>query len=129
MVEDVALRATVSAPSHSCQEEIVGMLEQLVNPPPTAMSPSLCNLFHPVEDIWTLGIFRSENEQLIGHELIKALRKLKLSKIPLSPSSLHESPSKNEANVVHLKGNHSSYRQRKVNTNLENQALKWYKIC
>jgi hypothetical protein len=47
--------------------------------------------------------------------LIKALRKFKLSRIPyLSSFCHHESPLNKEANVVHLKGNQSSYGQRKV---------------
>jgi hypothetical protein len=51
----------------------------------------------------------------VGHKLIKALREFKLSKVPpLSSSSRHESSSDIEATVVHLKGNQSSYRQRKA---------------
>jgi hypothetical protein len=77
------------------------MLEKLANLPPTTMSLSLCNVLHLVNGIQTLGMFKSEYEQLIRHELIKALRKLKLSEIPhLSPSSCHESPSNNETNGV-----------------------------
>jgi hypothetical protein len=51
-------------------------------------------------------LFKSEEEQLVGHDLIKALSELKLSSIPpLSPSDRHESPSDNEAVVVQMKGN------------------------
>jgi hypothetical protein len=47
----------------------------------------------------------------VGHELIEALSKFKLSKVPpLSPSSRHESSSNFEAIVVHPKENQSSYR-------------------
>jgi hypothetical protein len=60
-------------------------------------------------------IFRSEEEQLIGHELIKDLRNLKLSTVPpMFPSSRHETLSNNEAFVVHLKGNQSYDRQRRL---------------
>jgi hypothetical protein len=55
-------------------------------------------------------MFRSEDEQLIGYELIKALKNFKLSLVsPLSPSISHESSSSNEAMVVHPKGTHSCY--------------------
>jgi hypothetical protein len=54
------------------------------------------------------GMFRSEDEQLMGHKLIKTLREFMLS------SSRHESSSDIEAIVVHPKENQSSYRQRKT---------------
>jgi hypothetical protein len=67
-------------------------------------------------------IFRSEEEQLIGHELIKDLRNLKLSTVPpMSPSSRHETLSNNEAFVVHLKGNQSYDRQQR----LKIKSRKW----
>jgi hypothetical protein len=51
-------------------------------------------------------IFKSDEEQLVGHKLIKDLRNLKLSAVPpISPSSHHESLSNNEAFVAHLKDN------------------------
>jgi hypothetical protein len=50
----------------------------------------------------------------VGHNLIKALKEFELSKVPpLFFSSRHESSSNIEA-TVHLKGNLSSYRQRKA---------------
>jgi hypothetical protein len=60
MVEEAALGATDGAPGRSFQEEVADMVEQLANPPQTAMSPSLCNLLYLIEDIQTLGMFRSE---------------------------------------------------------------------
>jgi hypothetical protein len=51
MVEEVVLGATVGALGRSCQEEVPDMVGQLANPPPIAMSSSLCNPLHPVEDI------------------------------------------------------------------------------
>jgi hypothetical protein len=69
----------------------------------------------PFKDIQTPVMVRSEEEQLVGYEFIKALRNLKLSMVPhLSLSSRHESPSNNEAIVVHLNGNQSYDRQKKV---------------
>jgi hypothetical protein len=69
----------------------------------------------PFKDIQTPVMVRSEEEQLVGYEFIKALRNLKLSMVPhLSLSSRHESPSNNEAIVVHLNGNQSYDRQQKV---------------
>jgi hypothetical protein len=51
----------------------------------------------------------------VGHELIEALNKFKLSKVsPLSPSSHHESSSSFKAIVVYLKENQSFYRRRKA---------------
>jgi hypothetical protein len=51
------------------------------------MSPGLSNPL-PLVDIQTPEILRSEEEQFVGHELIEALSKFKLSKVtPLSPSS------------------------------------------
>jgi hypothetical protein len=117
MVEDVALGASVGALFHSCQEDAVGMVEQLANTPPSVMSPCLSNLLPSVEDIHTLVLFKSEDEQLVGHELIKALRSFKLSMVSsLSPStsSCHQSFSNNETIVVHLKEIQSFYPRRKV---------------
>jgi hypothetical protein len=55
-------------------------------------------------DIHTPEMFKSEDEQLVGHELIIALSKFKLSNVPpLSPSSRHESSSSFETIVVHPK--------------------------
>jgi hypothetical protein len=91
------------------------MVEQMTNPPSSAMSPCLVNLPLPLENIQTPMLFRSEEEQLVGHDLIKALSKLKLSTVPpLSPSGHHESPSGNEVLVVQPKSNQSSNRQRKL---------------
>jgi hypothetical protein len=60
-------------------------------------------------------MFRSEEEQLVGHELIKALRNFKLSLVsPLSPSNRHESSLNSEAIVVHLKWTQSRYPRRKI---------------
>jgi hypothetical protein len=68
-----------------------------------------------LENIQTPMLFKSEEEQLVGHDLIKALNELKLSSIPpLSPSGRHESPLDNEAVVVQMKGNQSYNRQRKL---------------
>jgi hypothetical protein len=59
-------------------------------------------------------MFRSKDEQLVGHELIKALRNFKLSSVsPLSPSNRHESSLNNEAIVVHSKGTPSCYPRRR----------------
>jgi hypothetical protein len=110
MIEEAALGTTIAAPGHSFYEEIAIMVEQHANPPPTAMLPCLSNPL-PHVDIQTPEIFRSEEEQLVGHELIEALSKFKLSKVPpLSPFSHHESSSNFEAIVVHPKENQSSYR-------------------
>jgi hypothetical protein len=108
------------------------MVEQLDSPPPIAMSPFLRKPLPPV-DIQTPKMFRSEDEQLVGHDLIEALSKFKLSKIPpLSPFSHHESSSSFEAIIIQPKEKQSSYRQRKVkstlNPSLGNQALKWSEI-
>jgi hypothetical protein len=104
------------------QEKIVVMVEQLANPPPIGMSLCLNNLLPPVE-IQTLEMFRSEDEQLVGHELVEALRKFKLSKVPpLSPSSRHESFLNFKTTIVHLKGN--SYRQRNVKSNYRKLGFK-----
>jgi hypothetical protein len=101
------------------------MVEQSANPPPTAMSPCLSNPLLPIEDIQTLGMFRSEDEQLVGDELIEALRKPKLSKVPpLSLSSRHQSSSSFETTVVPPKGNQSSFRQRKVKFKSRKQGFK-----
>jgi hypothetical protein len=86
------------------------MVEQQANPPLTAMSSCLSNPLSPI-DIQIPKIFRSEEEQLVRHELIEVLSKFKLSKVPyLFPSSHHESSSNFEAIVVHPKENQSSYR-------------------
>jgi hypothetical protein len=115
MVEETTMRAIVDVSLHSCHEKVASMVEQMTNPPPTVMLPCLGNLPLPFENIQTPILFRSKDEQLVGHELIKALRNLELSMIPhLSPSSHHESPSHNEALVVQSKGNQSYNRQRKL---------------
>jgi hypothetical protein len=114
MVEDAALGTTISAPGCSCQEEIVVMVKQLDNSPLIVMSPCLSKPLPPV-NIQTPEMFRSEDEQLVEHELIEALSKFKLSNMPpLSSSSRHESSSSFEAIVVPPKENQKSYRQRKV---------------
>jgi hypothetical protein len=62
-------------------------------------------------------LFISEDEQLVGLELIKALRSFKLSMVPpLSPSTLscHESSSNNETIVLHPKEIQSFYPRRNV---------------
>jgi hypothetical protein len=59
----------------------------------------------------------------VGHELIEALSKFKLSNVPpLPPSSLHESSSSFKAIVVHSKEKQSSYYidRGKLNPSLEN---------
>jgi hypothetical protein len=90
------------------------MVEQLDNPPPIDMSLCLSKPLPPI-NIQTPEMFRSEDEQLVGHKLIEVLSKFKLSKVPpLSPSSRHESSMSFEAIIVHPKENQSSYRQRKV---------------
>jgi hypothetical protein len=114
MVEETAFGTTIVALGHSFQEEMAVMMEQQANPPPTAMSPGLSNSLPPV-DIKTSKIFKSEEEQLVGYELIEALSKFKLSNVPpLSSSSRHKSSSNFKAIIVHTKENQSSYRQRKV---------------
>jgi hypothetical protein len=61
----------------------------------------------------------------VGHELIEALSKFKLSKVPpLSPSSRHDSSSNFEAIVVHPKEIQSSYRQRKVKSKSRKPGFK-----
>jgi hypothetical protein len=110
MVEEAALGASVGTPCRSCNEEVVSMVEQPTNPPPTTLSLCLSNLLLPIEDIQTPVMFRSEDEQLAGHELIKALRNFKLSSVsPLSPSNRHEPSLNNEAIVVHSKETQSCY--------------------
>jgi hypothetical protein len=98
MVEETALGATVGALFHSYQEEVAGMVEQLPNPPPSSLFSCLSShIQSPVG-------FRSEEEQSVGYELFKALRKLKLSSVPPLPSSsYHESSSNSEAIIVHPK--------------------------
>jgi hypothetical protein len=108
MVEEAIMGAMIDMSIHSCKKKVAGMVVQLANPPSTAMSPCLDNLPHPFIDIQTPVMFRSEEEQLVGHELIKSLSTFKLSLVPpLSPSSCHESPPSNNATVVHPKGNQS----------------------
>jgi hypothetical protein len=110
MVAEAALGASAGVSFLSCQEEVVGMVEQLAYPPLLAISPDLSSLLPSVEDIQTPMVFQSEEEQLVGHKLFKALRNFKLSTVPpLSPSNHHESPSNNEANVVLPKGTQSCY--------------------
>jgi hypothetical protein len=101
------------------------MVVQLANPLSTAMSSCLDNLSHPFADIQTLVMFRSENDQLVGHELIKALSIFKLSLVPpLSPSSRHESPPNINAIVVHPKSNQSHFRQKKFKFKSRNPGFK-----
>jgi hypothetical protein len=70
-------------------------------------------------------MFRSEDEQLVGHELIEALSKFKLSNVPhLSSSSCHESSLSFKAIVVHSKENQSSYRQRKAKSKSKKTCFK-----
>jgi hypothetical protein len=108
MVAEATNGAMVNVPLHSCLEKLVNMVDQLANRPPIARSPCLSNFPPPFKDIQTPVMVRSEEEQLVGYEFIKALRNLKLSMVPhLSLSSRHESPSNNEAIVVHLNGNQS----------------------
>jgi hypothetical protein len=74
----------------------------------------LANLPPPREDFQTPLIFRSEDEQLVGYELIKALLISKLSLLsPLSPISHRESLLNNEVLVAHPKGKQSCDRRRK----------------
>jgi hypothetical protein len=92
----------------------------LEHAPPSPVPSRETRESDPAFKDWTVQavdpeMFRSEEEQLVGHKLIKALREFKLSKVPpLSSSSRHESSSDIEATVVHPKGNQSSYRQRKA---------------
>jgi hypothetical protein len=105
MVEGAAMGVTIDVPFHYCHEKVAGMAEHMANPPLTAMLPCLGNLPLPLENIQMPMLFRSEDEQLVGHNLIKDLSNLKLSAVPpLSPSGHHESPSDNEALVVQSKG-------------------------
>jgi hypothetical protein len=61
----------------------------------------------------------------VGHELIEALSKFNLSKVPpLSPSSHHESSSCFEAIVLHLRENPSSHHQRKVKSKSRKSCFK-----
>jgi hypothetical protein len=124
MVEEATLGTTIATPGCSFQEEITILVEQQANPPLIAMSPGLSNPLPPI-DIKTPEIFRSEEEQLVTYDLIEALSKFKLSKVPpLSPSSHHESSSNFEAIVVHRKENQSSYRQRKVKSKTRKPCFK-----
>jgi hypothetical protein len=84
MVEEVALGITIAALSRSCQEEIAVTVEQLDNPPLITMSPCLSKLL-PSVDIQTPQIFRSEDEQLVGHELIEALNISSCLRYPFAP--------------------------------------------
>jgi hypothetical protein len=124
MVDEAALGTTITALGRSFQQEIAVMVEQQANSPPTAMPSCLSNPL-PIVDIQTPEIFRSEEEQLVGHELIQALSKFKLSKVPpLSPSSRHDSSLNFEAIVVHLKEIQSSYRHRKVKSKSKKSGFK-----
>jgi hypothetical protein len=70
-------------------------------------------------------IYIGEEEQLVGYELFKILRNLKLSLVPpLSLFSHHESLSNNEAFVVHPKDNQSYDRQRKLKIKLRKPSFK-----
>jgi hypothetical protein len=101
MVEEATMRATVDMSVRSSKKKVAGMVVHLANPLPIAMSSCLDNP-HSFTNIQSPVMFISEDEQLIGHELIKALSTFKLSLVPpLSPSSRHESPPNNNAIVVH----------------------------
>jgi hypothetical protein len=66
MVEDAVLKTTIAAPGRSCQEKITVMVEQVDNPHLIVMSSCLSKPLPPI-DIQTPKIFRSEDEQLVGH--------------------------------------------------------------
>jgi hypothetical protein len=101
MVEEAAMGATVDVSLNSLYEKVANMVEQMANPPLTAMSTCLSNLPLPLENIQVPILLRSEEEQLIEHDLIKPLSNLKLSTVPpFSLSRRHESPSDNEVLVV-----------------------------
>jgi hypothetical protein len=68
MVEKVAIGAMIGMPFFSCHEKVVGMMEQMANSPPAAMSACLGNLPPSLDDIQTPMISISEEEQLVGHE-------------------------------------------------------------
>jgi hypothetical protein len=62
----------------------------------------------PIEEIHSPLLLRSETEQLVGQELIKALSDLKQLPIaPLSPQGQQHSSSLKESNVEHLVGTQS----------------------
>jgi hypothetical protein len=73
VIEEAALGATIDVLFGSSQEEVAGMVEQLTNRPPAVMPPCLGTPLPSVEDTQTPVTIRSEDEQLIGHELIRAL--------------------------------------------------------
>jgi hypothetical protein len=74
----------------------------------------LGNLPPSREDFQTPLIFRSKKEQLVGYELIKALRISMLSLLSTLSSITHyESLLNNEALIVHPKDKQSRDRQRK----------------
>jgi hypothetical protein len=99
------------------------MVEQLPNPPPSSMSPCLSShIQSPVG-------FRSEEEQSVGYELLKALRKFKLFLVPPLPSSnRHESPQTTKQLLYIQKGIRVTIDEEKVKSNLGNQTLKWFGI-
>jgi hypothetical protein len=80
----------------------------------TSPTVILGNLPPPREDFQTPLIFRSKKEQLVGYELIKALRISMLSLLSTLSSITHyESLLNNEALIVHPKDKQSRDRQRK----------------
>jgi hypothetical protein len=70
MVDEAVIGAMIDVSFHSCHEKVAGMVGQMAILPPNVVSPCLDNLPHLLEDIHTPMIFRSEEEQLVGHELI-----------------------------------------------------------
>lgn len=74
-------------------------------PPSTATPPRVVNNHIPSEELQTPVLLRSETEQLVGQELIKALSNFKQSMVaPLSPHSRHDTSSEKETVVVHPEG-------------------------
>jgi hypothetical protein len=91
MIEEAALGTTFATPGCSWQEEIAVMVEPLATPS-IAMFPCLSKSLPPV-NIQTPETFRSEDESLVGYELIEVLSKFKLSKVsPLSPLIIMNHP-------------------------------------
>jgi hypothetical protein len=74
----------------------------------------LGNLPPPVKDIQAPMMVRSDEEQLVGHELFKARSNLKVASVPPLSSSM----------VVHSEDNQSLYRQRMVQTKSKKTRLK-----
>jgi hypothetical protein len=65
MVEEATMEAIVDVPLNCCHQKVVSMVEQMTNPPPTAMSPYLGNLPLPLENIQTPMLFRSEDVNVV----------------------------------------------------------------